>query len=395
MSKHAVLSPSGAHRWLRCAGSVEAQIGMADTTSKYAEEGTAAHSLAALMLAGAHRIESFIGTPMDNGVVVTPDMARDVSYYTDYIDELHASTNGSLFVEVPLPLEKITGEAGAVGTADIVIVAGDELIIVDLKFGMGDIVSAADNEQMGIYAAAALLEFSYLGPFSTVRMIIHQPRVSGASESVVDMEYMRVFTENVKRQASIILGEHGGALPRAPGVKQCKWCKAQASCQAAADEVTKTIGMDFQDMRATPVLAADIDLGKKALAVEYIEMWCKAVMGTLHKDLLRGVKMADWKLVKGREGNRAWLDPALAEETLKRMRLKMDQMYEFKLVSPTKVDTLIKDGAIGKKQAAEVTKLIHRPPGKLVTAVTSDKRPAVEVESEDNMFNNEGNTDES
>ena len=50
MAQHSVLSPSGAHRWMRCPGSIAAESGMPDTSSKYAAEGTAAHELASKCL---------------------------------------------------------------------------------------------------------------------------------------------------------------------------------------------------------------------------------------------------------------------------------------------------------------------------------------------------------
>ena len=47
---HAKLSPSSAHRWLRCPASIEACRDIKDTSSIHAEEGTAAHELAETVL---------------------------------------------------------------------------------------------------------------------------------------------------------------------------------------------------------------------------------------------------------------------------------------------------------------------------------------------------------
>lgn len=46
MTSHAKLSPSSAHRWMNCTGSIILEKNIADTTSEHADEGTAAHFLA-------------------------------------------------------------------------------------------------------------------------------------------------------------------------------------------------------------------------------------------------------------------------------------------------------------------------------------------------------------
>jgi len=44
MAAHAKLAPSAAHRWLNCPGSIRLTADIPETTSKYAEEGIAAHT---------------------------------------------------------------------------------------------------------------------------------------------------------------------------------------------------------------------------------------------------------------------------------------------------------------------------------------------------------------
>ena len=57
-SKHAVLSASGAHRWLHCNPSARLELEFADRETEAAAEGTAAHALAEHKLKKALKLRS-------------------------------------------------------------------------------------------------------------------------------------------------------------------------------------------------------------------------------------------------------------------------------------------------------------------------------------------------
>ena len=48
--RHAILGPSGAHRWLICTPSARLEYGIPDSGSTYAKEGTLAHHIGELLL---------------------------------------------------------------------------------------------------------------------------------------------------------------------------------------------------------------------------------------------------------------------------------------------------------------------------------------------------------
>jgi len=58
MSSHAVLSASGAHRWLNCLPSARLELEFEDNESNSAAEGTAAHALAEHKLRKALKMRS-------------------------------------------------------------------------------------------------------------------------------------------------------------------------------------------------------------------------------------------------------------------------------------------------------------------------------------------------
>ncbi len=150
MGQHARLSASGAHRWMKCPGSVRASEGMPDESSDYAKEGTAAHELAAECL------EQNLD-PMDAyGKVyevegkkfrVNDDMAEAVQVYVDEVrDYAKLGGGGELFVEQQLDeLQTLHPDFG--GTADSIILTQKlkRLTVPDYKHGAGLPVEVADN----------------------------------------------------------------------------------------------------------------------------------------------------------------------------------------------------------------------------------------------------------
>lgn len=387
---HAILSPSSAVRWMACPGSVELTRDLPDTSSDFADEGTVAHEVAARCLTSGVDASTHIGWQMTvNGKTwtVDADMAGFVQQYVDYVRGVVTSTGGELLVEQKLPISGLTGEAGAHGTADTVVLAGDELIVVDLKYGRGVAVASEDNPQLQIYAAAALEEYSLVGDFKNVRMVIHQPRLGVVSEWVQSFSDLLDFAEQVREAAEFTRHEQAPLMPTPKG---CKFCRAKATCPALSEHVQEQVGADFENLTTfnkemnkafverAPQAAAPERLALHLEAVDLIEDWCKAVRAEAERRLLAGEQVPGFKLVQGRKGARAWTDAEQAEKLLKdTFRLKTEQVYDLKLISPTAAEKLQKAGEIGPRQWPKVLELVHQPEGKPSVAPESDKRPAL------------------
>lgn len=394
MAAHAKLSPSGAHRWMRCPGSVVLEEEYPDTSSAFAAEGTCAHDLAASVLMDPKFVIPVGETKTVDGfpVKVTQDMADYVMDYCKLVWEYAAGKK--LLVEQSVPIGHLTGEEEATGTSDAIIVDYDNeaIVVVDLKYGMGVKVDAVDNEQMQMYALGALYEHELISDFSWVDMVIHQPRLNHVSEFHLPAGHLRNFADEVSQAASHVAlareaYEGKGTLHFSgwlnPGEKQCRFCKAKATCPALREDVTGIAGPATADDFAQFVPEApDADTGDNYLSiamgkVDLVEAWCKAVRAETERRLLAGHRVDGWKLVEGRKGNRAWSDEAAVEEMFKKsFRLRDDEMYTKKLISPAVAEKLLKDTPKRWRRAED---LLTRAEGKPSVAPAADKRPPLVV----------------
>lgn len=162
-SRHALLGPSGAYKWMTCPGSValEQAGGYKDSVGNAAKSGTFMHHVAAFCLEQHKNAVDFLGHQENvEGVnfQFDEDMATLVQIYLDTV-WTYVGLDGELFIEQELDISWLTGEPDAVGTADAVVVRGGELVVIDLKTGHNK-VDAKNNHQLVIYAMAALKAYN-------------------------------------------------------------------------------------------------------------------------------------------------------------------------------------------------------------------------------------------
>ena len=287
-------------------------------SSEFADEGTAAHTLASTCLEQQKNATDQIGAVIevkdDDGKVrrtftVDDDFAHNVQ---SYIDDVRARAIGAqLMVEQRVDTSpwlgnescstckgtgnvsvkhksvtrmticgkcKGTGEVPQGGTSDAIIYDDifETITVEDLKFGKGIRVWAAlsdeslpphmrVNRQLGIYGLGSLEKVELLGKVGVVKLVINQPRLNHLSEFEISLEDLLEFGNSVKaaqveiEAAEKAYAENGMAgdflFYLNPGEKQCQWCRAQSTCVKLRAKIETDTRSQFEDVVEQPPMA--------------------------------------------------------------------------------------------------------------------------------------------
>lgn len=403
---HALFSPSSGHKWLRCEGALAMEDGLPNTTNDAAEEGTAAHELAAVTLTdGKYNCSAYEGRIFNKEWEATEEMCENVQIYVDAIrariDEYYTAgaVDVHLYVENRVDLSGFLAIPDQFGTSDAIFLVewadGTWLISVeDLKYGYR-IVSAEENEQLMLYALAAYDQYSAVGNFTRARMVIHQPRREHVSDWEMPIDELIAFGERAQvaaQKAHRLIGKpKGSLLPHlTPGDKQCQYCKAAGNCPALGKFVEDQVGAEFEDITKElvesppPATYSGDDYARDLAAIPLVELWCKRKLASAESFIFAGGKIPGWKIVAGKKGRRAWSDKNMVESALKSMRLRHEDMYNYKIISPTDAEKLLKKDS--PRRWNTLQKFIVQKEGQPSMAEDADSRePLVITPPEDDF----------
>ena len=284
-SSHTVASPSALHRLMRCPGSAVLCKSVPEQSSKYAEEGTLFHSVMEYIL------KSKLGEQVTNKWVrMYIDTYSTIALEKEAIDEMVDCVQGAtqwfnlnfvnatqIIAETRLPMYYSDRDYG---TADVIVLFDDRLVIVDWKYGKGVDVSPNNNPQLISYAVSALKYLSSqhidIRNFKEIETIIYQPRIY-TGETVKSYKYAmqelvqqskiikeavdKVYALYSKSANSKIVKENLSASEEA-----CKFCPAKMICKAYAKQGTELLGdliSEKERLQKHPDEVNWVEIGKK------------------------------------------------------------------------------------------------------------------------------------
>lgn len=403
---HALLSPSGAKKWLTCPASLACEKDIPNTSGKAAVLGTAMHTIAEMHLnqyikgaalplereVGAYVLDEGKGqikaliSPMKGAVLITADMIEQVRKYTDYCKAIiDVATYAKLEMRVNLTEVLHPGYEGVetFGTADLVAVQelattdGHMLIIGDLKTGRHR-VEAKENKQLMLYALGVYRRLKRRYNITVVRLVIFQPYVGGASEWDISVEGLELFAKFAQKRALLALDAYfrGKKNLKAsdfkPSVYGCQWCRFSEQCAARTKTVNSVLAEELEDDFVLELTTEQliVEYEKLPLLRQHIDKVEKAMSAALHS----GKKVPGYKLVEGRPGNRAWKDADAIEVS------HGDILKKEVLMSPTEAAKVL-----SADEMAALEPFITRKPGAPCVATADDKRPEWNQVSEEDL----------
>lgn len=368
MSSHALLSASGAHRWMNCSPSARLEQEFKDSSGEAAAEGTAAHALAEYKLRKALGIRSKKPTSKyDCG-----EMEEHTDGYVAFVLEQIASIkktckDPAVLVEQRLDFSNYVPEG--FGTGDCLIVSDQLLHVIDFKYGQGILVEAEDNPQAMLYTLGALNQFDGIYDIDEVSMTIYQPRRENVSTFNISKVDLYQWAEDVLKPVAKLAFEGKGEF--CPG-EWCRFCRAATKCRARAEQNLELAKYEF----ALPPILTDDDIESILAQIDDLVSWANDIKSyALLAAINQGKEWSGFKLVEGRS-NRKYSDEEAVAEAAKSAGYQ--DIYRQSLIPLTQMERLI-----GKRKFREILgELIVKPPGKPALVPSTDKRPAIKQKSE-------------
>jgi CRISPR/Cas system-associated exonuclease Cas4 (RecB family) len=333
LPSHTPLFGSTSYRTLKCPAHYQRSQGMPEPPqSEAAAEGTFLHGVAEALLLDPTDDAEFAG--------LTDEQKRIVMQHVETVRGL--VKGGRLYVEKRSEAPHL--HWAWYGTADAVIVRGNQLVIADLKCGRIAVEVQDDdgavNAQLGSYAISILesLKPEVASRIMEVELVIVQPRQGGVKKTVISREEL----EELKHKLIEAGNNAETDNPRAAAGSHCRFCRAKPTCQTIRELVNENAKLDFALDNADPEDLEIADINSVLQIAEIAEGWIKSVRQYAEQLLADGQSIEDeWELVPKR-AVRKWKDTRQVTQRLLSEGLSGNEFTKEVLLTPAQVESLAK-----------------------------------------------------
>lgn len=371
--KHAKLSASGAHRWMKCTASPTLESKYPDQSSDFALEGTVAHELADIILSYdfglmpedqyKRKLKRWKGHRLYGGA----EMDRYVAKYVDYVHEKYgeaATISDATFIEIEERLDFSHIVPKGFGTGDGLIVSEEAIYVIDLKYGRGVKVNAKDNPQLMLYGVGALKAVELYCEPKEVVLCVFQPRLNHISEHTISVEELSGWAEQTVKPIAA-RAYHNKDTHFEPG-PHCRFCRAKADCRALAEYNLSLAKHDFAD----PATLSEEELLEVREQLDTFETWVNAVRSHFMQAALSGKKWPGLKLVEG-SSRRIWVDEENAIARLNALGYDDKDITNSKIKGINHIENMMSVDHF----EAEMKPFVGKNPGKPKLVSEDDPRP--------------------
>jgi hypothetical protein len=336
-----LLRPSAASRWIACPASALLSKDIPPTPSgDAAMAGTAIHSLAeTCYLFGEDPMKSVGKTIHD--VQLAEWHCQMAQQHLDAIKDVESLVGfKNIRVEEPLTYCN-TFNVTLKGTADVVGVGKDTLVIADLKTGAAYVDE--DSDQLKIYALAAINTLG-IDWARNVELRIVQPRHGATRIHSISIDELKKWDETVLKPA-IEAAQNPKSTPL-PSEKSCQYCPAKLTCPAQQESFSvieaqpNITAMSKDEIKAVMVRLTDDQVSSLLDRAPIVESFIETLRKHALERMKDGGSLPGWQLAPKR-GVRKWKDERKAKKALVAAGIPLKALVTTEFITPAAAEKLL------------------------------------------------------
>jgi hypothetical protein len=354
-----IVGGSTAKRVINCPGSVGLVQKMPPRLGgKDADMGTLCHNaVAALLEDPSLEVKSVLGMKYNDQTMTEEMIDEKIIPAMLALNEIDPDADMEYRVESHVNFGDLL--PGVFGSADLIGRINGRAVVLDWKFGMGQ-VDVEENDQLLFYAAAAMrtkgLEWAFKDVQEIECVIVQPPAVKRWTTTVArvkqfERDLVAAVTTSAHSYAPLNAGDH------------CRYCPAKPICPQMTGAAERALRVQIKELDPAKI-------GEYLATADLIERWVTDLRELAHQILESGEPVPGYKLVPKRP-TRQWVDEDTAKQRLFGLGVEVNDMFEVTMLSPAKVEKILK-----KRKLSLPDDIVVAVSSGTTIAPESDPRPA-------------------